>query len=267
MLFCRRMPALRLRELTWKEVAEIDSSTVVAILPVGAVEAHGPHLPLITDGLIADAMACAAGEELERQGLTPILLPALDYSAALFAEQFPGTISVEPETITMLIFNIAAGLSRWGVPIVSLANAHLDPAHLSSLRAASNAVRAAGRIKVAFPDLTQRPWGSRLTDEFKSGACHAGRFETSIVMATRPDLVRTEIQNELVANQRSLSEAILEGRSSFTEAGGPDAYFGDPGAASADEGSRTIRTLGRILAEATLAELGLQIPNPTLEPA
>ena len=267
MLFCRRMSALRLREMTWTEVADLDRSKIVAILPVGAIEAHGPHLPLITDGVIADAMACAATERLEEAGLVPLVLPPLDYSAALFAEQFPGTISVEPETIKALIFDIAASLSRWGVPILAIANAHLDPAHLNSLRAATNAVRATSRTKVAFPDLTERPWGSRLTDEFKSGSCHAGQFESSIVMAARPGMVREGVQAQLPSNQRSLSEAILAGHSTFAEAGGPQAYFGDPAAANAEEGSQTIQVLGEILAEATFRELGLKVPGEKLEPA
>lgn len=266
MLFCRRMSPLRLREMTWTEVEALDPSRIVAILPVGAVEAHGPHLSLITDGVIADAMARAAATKLEQAGLVPILLPSLDYSAALFAEQFPGTISVEPETIKTLVFDIASGLARWGVPIVSIANAHLDPAHLTSLHAATNALRATGKIKVAFPDLTQSPWGSRLTEEFKSGACHAGRFEGSIVMAAQPEMVRDQIRRQLSPNYKSLSKAILQGRSTFAEAGGPQAYFGDPAAATAEEGAKTIEILGGILAEAALRELGMELPTAKLEP-
>ena len=244
--------------MTWTEVADLDSSTVVAILPVGAIEAHGPHLPLITDGVISDAMACAAAEILANRGLQPIILPALDYSAALFAEQFPGTVSVEPETVRRLIFDIASSLSRWRVPILSIANAHLDPAHLSSLHAATNAVRSGGKIKVAFPDLTQRPWGSRLTTEFKSGSCHAGQFETSIVMAAGAEMVRETARSTLAPNQRSLSEAILAGESNFAEAGGPLAYFGDPAAASTEEGLQTIDVLGDILAESILREIDME---------
>lgn len=253
--------------MTWTEVESLDSSKVVAILPVGAIEAHGPHLSLLTDGVIAEAMADAGGKKLEQAGLVPVLLPPLDYSAALFAEQFPGTISVEPETIKTLIFDIASSLARWGVPIVSIANAHLDPAHLNSLHAATNALRAAGKIKVAFPDLTQPPWGSRLTDEFKSGACHAGRFEGSIVMASRPDLIRDEIRQRLPPVHQSLSKAIREGRSNFAEAGGRQAYFGDPAAATVEEGQKTIQILGDILAEAALRELRMEMPAAELEPA
>ena len=104
--------------------------------------------------------------------------------------------------------------------------------------------------------LSRRPWAERLGDEFRSGACHAGRFEGSIVLAERPELVRqVEIERGLEPNPASLSEAIREGSSTFDEAGGPQAYFGDPAAATADEGAATIAELGAILEEAILAEI------------
>ncbi|PYP28235.1 MAG: creatininase, partial [Gemmatimonadetes bacterium] len=91
--------------------------------------------------------------------------------------------------------------------------------------------------------------------EFRSGACHAGRYESSIVLAARPELVRDAIRRALPSNPRSLSAAIRSGQTSFEEAGGPRAYFGSPADAGADEGVRTIEILGAILAEAVLAEL------------
>jgi creatinine amidohydrolase len=115
--------------------------------------------------------------------------------------------------------------------------------------------RQAGRVRVAFPDVTQRPWATRLTAEFKSGACHAGRYETSIVMAARPELVRESVQRQLPPNARSLSAAIAAGQKSFVEAGGPRAYFGYPAEATADEGRSTISLLGAILEEAVMIEL------------
>jgi creatinine amidohydrolase len=94
-----------------------------------------------------------------------------------------------------------------------------------------------------------------LTDEFKSGACHAGRFEGSIVLAERPELVRDDVRRRLTAVTASLSSAIGEGKRTFEEAGGPRAYFGDPAAATADEGRTTIATLGAILADAVIEAL------------
>jgi len=255
----RSMPSqtvLQLAEMTWKEVAALDRDRAVALLPVGAVEAHGPHLPLATDGIIAEAMVASGARRLAGRGLLPLVLPTLPYTAAPFAAAFPGTLSLRPETVTALLEDLALSLAAAGLRLLAIANAHLDPAHLGSLHAAVEAARDLG-LAVAFPDLTRKPWAARLTPEFKSGACHAGRFEGSIVLATRPDLVREPLRRALPANPASLSVAIRAGRESFAAAGGPEAYFGDPAAATREEGEETIETLGQILEEAVLQCLTL----------
>lgn len=244
-----------LGHLTWEEVRALDRARTVAILPVGAIEAHGPHLPLETDGIIATAMARAGAERLGRRGQPAVVLPAVSYTAAAFAAAFPGTISVAPATLTTVIVDVARSLTAQGFALLAIANAHLDPAHLDALGAAVRVAHAAGLLPIAFPDLTRRPWGSRLGDEFKSGACHAGRFESSIVLAERPELVRESIRAGLEPNPRSLSAAISEGKTTFEEAGGPRAYFGDPQAADGSEGRRWIDVLGGILEDAVVEEL------------
>ena len=102
-------------------------------------------------------------------------------------------------------------------------------------------------MTVAFPNLAAKPWALRLGEEFKSGACHAGQFETSIVLAERPELVRDAIRETLPPNPASISRAIREGKRDFDEAGGPRAYFGYPAQATAEEGRATVETLGAIL--------------------
>ncbi len=154
--------------------------------------------------------------------------------------------------------DVAEALASWDVPVLALANAHFDPAHLGSLYAARDTVRTAGKIAVVFPDVTRRPWASRLTDEFKSGACHAGRYEGSIVLARHPELVRREEMAALPPHPVSLAAAIREGKKTFGEAGGADAYFGDPASASAEEGEETIAVLGSMLEEAVVDALGLR---------
>lgn len=239
-----------LATMTWEEVRDLDRARAVAILPVGAIEAHGPHLPLSTDVVIAGAMARAGAARLAAGGVDAILLPPLPYTAAPFAAEFPGTLSVRPETVTALVVDIARALTAQGWRALALANAHLDPIHLNSLRVAVSEASADGLLPIVFPDITRRRLAERLTEEFRSGACHAGRFETSIVLATEPSLVREPARAALPALWASLSEAIRAGKRTFHEAGGERAYFGDPAAASADEGERTVQALGEILAEA-----------------
>jgi creatinine amidohydrolase len=155
--------------------------------------------------------------------------------------------------VTTLVREIATALSAQGFAAAAVANAHLDPEHLASLRAAcAEPVRG---MPVVFVDLTRRAVAERLTEEFRSGACHAGRFEGSVVLAEAPALVRVEVAARLDPNPASLSTAILGGARTFAEAGGPRAYFGWPADATAEEGRATVQTLGALLAEAVRAAL------------
>jgi creatinine amidohydrolase len=245
----RDVPVLELADLTWTEVHDLDRARVVAILPVGAVEAHGPHLPLGTDNLIAAAMARAAAERLAPDW-SGALLPALAYSAAPFGAAFAGTLSLPAEGVTSLIVGLARELTRHGFAALAIANAHLDPAHLASLEQAAARAASERLLPVVAPSLVRKPWALRLGDEFRTGACHAGRYEGSVVMATRPDLVREEVRRALPPNASSLSAAIGDGAKTFEQAGGPRAYFGWPADATAEEGRATIAALGGILADA-----------------
>jgi creatinine amidohydrolase len=241
--------------MTWEEARDAAGPGSVAILPVGAIEAHGPHLPLETDVIIAQAMARTGAARLAARGLRVLVLPPLTYTSAGFARGFAGTLSLRPETVVATVVDIAGSLGQHGYTVLAIANAHLDPDHLASIEAAVNQIRRGLRLRVAFPNLVIKPWALRLGDEFKSGACHAGQFETSIVLAERPDLVREATMAALPPNPASLSRAIREGKMEFEEAGGPRAYFGYPAQATAEEGRATLEVLGAILDEAVQTEL------------
>ena len=245
----------QLAAMTWEEARAAGGPRSAAILPVGAIEAHGPHLPLETDVIIAQAMARSGAARLSARGMRVVVLPPLMYTAAAFAQGFAGTLSLRPETVTTTVLDIAGSLTRHGFGVLAIANAHLDPGHLASLEAAANEIRRDLGMAVAFPNLAAKPWVLRLSDEFKSGACHAGQFETSVVLAERPELVREDTRLALPAIRASLSRAIRDGKQSFEEAGGARAYFGFPAQATADEGRATIEVLGAILDEAVQAEL------------
>lgn len=245
------MAVLTFADMTWEEVRDLPGSRTAAVLPVGALEAHGPHLPLATDVIIAEAMAQSGAERLSAMGWTVLLLPPLSFTVADFASGFAGTVSVGQEAVVATVQGTVQSLHRHGLSSVAIANAHLDPSHLVALRRAAALLEEEG-IAVAFPDLTRRVTAERLTDEFRTGSCHAGRFESSIVLAARPDLVREAVQQTLPPNPASLTTAIRAGQTTFEEAGGPLAYFGWPADATASEGRASIDALGRILAEALL---------------
>ena len=249
------MPVHELAQLTWEEVRDLDREHTLVVLPVGAIEAHGPHLPLDTDVVIATAMARAGARKLADRDRAVLILPALAYTAASFGAAFHGTLSISAITVTALIVDLARSLSDQRFRLLALANVHLDPEHLTALNEAVKLARADRLLPIVFPDLTRKPWGTRLGEEFQSGACHAGQFETSIVLHERADAVRDEVRQSLAPNPQSLSKAIKAGKRTFDAAGGPRAYFGDPAAATADEGARLIEALGSILEDAVSAEI------------
>lgn len=243
-----------LAEMTFVDVQNMGTEAVV-VVPVGAIEAHGPHLPLQTDVLIARAMAVSGAVTLEERGVSPVVIaPACPFTSAPFAAAFAGTLSLPPDTTTALLVDTMVSLRRSGFARIVLANAHLDPSHIASLHEAVRRARDVHALAVTYPDITKKPWALRLTAEFKSGACHAGQFETSIVMATRPEMVRETIRTTLASNPASLSKAIKDGMGTFEEAGGPNAYFGYPREASAEEGRETLAVLGAIVADAVIAD-------------
>jgi creatinine amidohydrolase len=246
----------RLGQMTFDQLEALDKTRALAILPVGATEAHGPHLPLATDVVIAEAMANRGAELLAARGAEVVIAPALAYTTAGYAAGFAGTVSIAPETATALVVDIARSFARHGLSTIVAANAHLEPSHIAALRSAGERISAARIARWVFPDITRKPWALRLGDEFMSGACHAGQYEGSIVLAERPEWVREAVRSQLPPNPISLSRAIREGKLTFEAAGGARAYFGDPAAASASEGRRTIDLLGGILDEAVVEALG-----------
>jgi creatinine amidohydrolase len=207
-------------------------------------------LPLATDTLISIAAARRAAEALDASGIAALLAPSVDYGVTDFAQGFAGAISIPSAVLTSFLRAVAEGYLRAGFSHVCLVNNHLEPAHDMAVRAAV-ADFAAGRASVACP-LTRR-WGRTLGDEFKSGACHAGQYETSLVLAAEPDLVREDLASSLPAIDVSLSEGIKRGMQSFRAMGIERAYTGAPSAATAAEGDELLNRLSAMIV-ATVTE-------------
>ncbi len=240
--------------LTWPAARDHLAGAPIALLPVGSTEAHGPHLPLDTDVVIAEEMARRAVHRLEDRGVSSLLLPALAYGVTEFAAGFAGTLSIPSAVLESLIQAIAGAVSSAGARILCLVNAHLEPAHIQALHRAALA-GSVGPFRVIFPDVTRRRWSQRLTEEFRSGACHAGRYESSLVMAIRPQGIDEASRRTLSPVPISLSDAIRKGQKSFREAGGDRAYFGWPAQATAAEGNETYDLLAGIVLDACVEAL------------
>ena len=246
---------MKIADLTTDELRDLlaKNACSAALVPVGSTEPHGPHLPLATDVIISRAAAERALPLLRERGVMALVCPEVPYGVTDFAEGFAGAISVPAAALTAYLHAIALSLLGAGFSHVSLVNNHLEPAHDAAVRAAIEGLGA--KASVACP-LT-RKWARTLGDEFKSGACHAGRYETSIVLAATPDLVDEAAASELADVPISLSDGIKAGKTTFREMGIERAYAGSPRSATREEGDSTLdRLAAMIVGEITEALFG-----------
>ena len=219
-------------EMTWTEVDEAIKERPVALVPVGATEAHGPHLPVSTDTVIAVELARRTAAKLKEHGIPALILPPVAFTVSEFGASFAGTLGVAPETSVALLKDICVAASK-RFRCVAFANIHLEPRHLECLKKALEEAKKAG-ASCCYADLTKKRWAELLGDAFRQGD-HAGAFETSLMMAAAGDMVR-ERERISLPPLDGLVAAMKKGAKTFVEAGGEDAYFGDPTAASAEEG-------------------------------
>lgn len=227
---------------------------VVALVPIGSTEPHGPHLGLGTDVVISAAACVRACEVMEKKGpLAAVVAPAVSYGVTDCAVGFPGAVSIPAAVLTAYVAAICDGLLAQGLRHVCLVNNHLEPAHDAAIRAV--AAGREGKVSVACP-LTKK-WARTLSAEFKSGACHAGQYETSIMMAAAPELVDNALRATLPAVPVSLSEKLTAGVTTFTAMGMELAYAGNPAAATVEEGEQLINRLADMVIGEVREALGL----------
>jgi creatinine amidohydrolase len=228
----------------------------VLLLPVGAIEPHGPHAPLGTDTLISRGMCQRAAARLaEDPDVRVLILPAVPYGVTRYAADFPGGVHIGEETLHALVVDVCTALIDQGLPRVLIVNSHFEPAHVGTLRRAVDSVESLRDRRIGYLDLVRRRHALRLTSEFQAGECHAGRYETSLVLADRPELVDTATMRELPRIAVDMPTAMRAGLSDFTAMGMDRAYCGSPAEATAEEGAETFDTLTDMLLEA-IRELG-----------
>lgn len=224
---------------------------VVVLWPVGATEPHGPHAPLATDSLISEGVCRRAAERLSAAKIETLVLPTLTFGVTRYARTFTGAIGVSEATLQGVVVDVCCSLADQGFPHVLLVNSHFEPEHVGTLHRALDALADAG-VRAGFLDLTRRERAERLTEEFRAAECHAGRYETSLVLADRPELVDAAAARDLPYVPVNMARAIADGASEFRVMGLVQAYCGAPAEASADEGEQSYGVLADMVAELAL---------------
>lgn len=238
--------APRLADLTSPALERLLSGPpLAALVSVGSVEPHGPHLPLGTDTTISAAAASRAAQRLAERGIPVTIAPAVPYGVTECAAGFPGAVSIPAAALTAYLRGVVDGLLATGVAHVCLINNHLEPAHDAAVRAAVDHLRP-GSASVACP--LRRRWARTLSDEFKRGECHAGRYETSIVLVAAPERVDEPTRSALPEVPISLSQQLQAGVTDFRAMGLDRGYAGAPAAATVEEGEAMLDRLAEMIA-------------------
>lgn len=195
--------------LATTDFVRVDPERTVALLPVAAVEQHGPHLPLATDALICDAIVAGALERVPRAA-TLLALPAQHVGLSPEHASFPGTLSVRDTALLEAWTDIGRSVARAGVRKLIVFNTHGGQKALVDLLA----MRLRSELAMLVVRATYFSFGTPrgLFDAAEAGHdIHGGEIETSLLMHLRPDLVRTEaladfrgLPHELAARQRLL---------------------------------------------------------------
>lgn len=210
-------PVSTVGSATWPRMGE----RPVVLVPVGSTEQHGPHLPMSTDTVIAEAVTVRVAARMRAEGATVWTAPPIHYGASGEHQDFPGTMSIGNEALDRMLVELVRSLSTWAGRVV-LVNAH-----------GGNVVALGRAVTQLVAEEHDVAWVPCATEEVDA---HAGRTETSLMLHLAPDTVlldRAEVGN--TTDIQELLPDLIAGGVRGVSANG---VLGDPTGASADEGAR-----------------------------
>jgi creatinine amidohydrolase/Fe(II)-dependent formamide hydrolase-like protein len=226
-----------LAELTWPAAEARFKETDTALLPVGAIEQHGPHLPVDVDAWDADhlcrlvAAACSDPK--------PLVLPLIPYGVSYHHQDFAGTIGISPETLSRLVYDVGVAAARHGITKIIIVNGH--GGNTPTLQLAAQLIHRDAHVFacVETGETSDEAIAPLITTK---GDVHAGEIETSTTLATRPELVDMSKAESWVP---SFSSQYLDFSSSqsiewytHTAKISPSGVMGDPTQASKEKGEK-----------------------------
>ncbi|MGF1570548.1 MAG: creatininase family protein [Nodosilinea sp.] len=234
--------------LTWTDIAAMPhQQDVVVIQPLGAIEQHGPHLPLVVDSAICTTVLGKALAQLDPT-IPAYSLPPLYYGKSNEHWHFPGTITLSAETLLRVLHDVAESVYRAGFRKLVLLNAHGGQPQVLEI--------AARDLHQAHADLMVFPlfvWavpncgGELLSAQELELGIHAGDAETSLMLAILPDQVRQDkFKAEYPQNLPQDSWLTMEGALPFawvTRDLSASGVLGDPTAASVEKGNQLLDSL------------------------
>jgi creatinine amidohydrolase len=216
-----------LDELTMEEFSEKVKADTVVILPIGATEEHGPHLPLSTDSLqpefIAKKVAKATGA---------IVAPPIRYGLCSSTRNFPGTISLSFDTLRSLVFDILSELTRHGIKKMVVLSGHAGRIHMAALRQAAEMIVRENDVRImVLSDYDIAYDLIEIDMSIPKDDGHSGLIETSRIMDIREDLVKGD---GVAGNTRPPKFMVLQDPEKYF----PTGVMGDPTGASKPKGDQ-----------------------------
>lgn len=228
-------------EITWPEAEVRFQKTDIALLPVGSIEQHGPHLPLDTDAFDADylakrvAAACSSPK--------PLVLPLISYGVSYHHEDFAGTISINNDTLSRLVYDVGMSVARNGIKKMVVINGH--GGNSPALNYAAQMINRDAHIFVCVDTGETSDVDINKIVETPNDV-HAGEAETSTSLAVRPHLVRMDKAQKAVPSFSSRYLNFTGKRSiawyAYTRKISASGIMGDPTKASAEKGEKIWET-------------------------
>jgi creatinine amidohydrolase/Fe(II)-dependent formamide hydrolase-like protein/7-cyano-7-deazaguanine synthase in queuosine biosynthesis len=224
-------------ELTWPEARDRLQQVDIALLPVGAIEQHGPHLPLDTDAFDANYLALQVAEACSDP--KPLVLPNIPYGVSYHHDEFQGTVSISNDTLAKLVYDIGMSAAHNGIKKLVIINAH--GGNSPALNHAAQMINRDARIFVCV-DTGETSDVDIYSLVETPNDVHAGEIETSTSLAIRPDLVKMDQARREVPEFSSRYLDFTSKRGvlwyAYTRKISNSGVMGDPTKASAAKGKK-----------------------------
>ncbi len=240
---------MRLGEMSWTALGEqLKQGPLDVIVPLGALEQHGPHLPLDTDSLIAEAVADRAAQTAEEC----MVVPGIPVGASSHHLAFPGTASLSDATLRSVMVEVIHTLLSHGFRGAYLVTGHAG--NVGAMAAVMAELDPTERSRVvsfddwpAQRDAVHRVAEDQLGLDRELVGTHGGHFETSIMLAIAPD--RVDMASAVAGHIGPAASASAKLRSEGMAALSPVGIIGDPRGATADAGERYLGALVDLVVE------------------